>query len=423
MARSTFSAGDDLLESIDQPSVDDAVRTRIDLGSQLGDLVRTLGRDPVEIARLDELVEEPGPQSVVGAHDAPECREPVQPSSVESLAREQCGELGERHADARLGEADLVGASCRDACVGDQQQHRTRRDSVAFAHGDETHVGRQDPDEEPAHLGQESLRVVWRSSEHRVVQPDAEAVGPSAQNDDRCFRVGLERIGERPHRLETERIPRARIEGAMTNRGLSLRFDHERPLAPSQLEFVYENDMTMPGPKDVLEFWFSPRARPHWFESDAGLDEEIRSRFGPLWEHASSGGCDAWASSSEGALALIIVLDQFPRNMFRGDARSFASDEQALDVSRRAVDAGLDSDLDATQRQFLYMPHMHSEQLEDQERACELFGGPGMPGPEWAEKHKVIIERFGRFPHRNEVLGRTSTPEEVAFLEQPGSSF
>ncbi len=181
--------------------------------------------------------------------------------------------------------------------------------------------------------------------------------------------------------------------------------------------------MPAKGPEDVLEFWFSDRTRPFWFKQDAAFDEKLRKDFGLLWEAAQGGGCAQWEAGPEAAVALVIVLDQFPRNMFRGDRRSFSTDELAVLVSRRAIDAGFDQSLDAKQRQFLYMPFVHSESLEDQARACELFAQPGMPGPEWAEKHKVIIERFGRFPHRNDVLDRECTADEIEFLKGPGSSF
>lgn len=176
-------------------------------------------------------------------------------------------------------------------------------------------------------------------------------------------------------------------------------------------------------PRSVVDFWFSEETRPYWFEKSEAFDQRIRDSYRDLWESATRGECAAWAADATGAVALVIVLDQLPRNMFRGDARSFASDALALDVSKRALNDRVDLELEPEPRQFLYMPFMHSERLEDQERACELFAQPGMPGPEWAEKHKAIIQRFGRFPHRNDVLGRESTPEELAFLREPGSSF
>ena len=172
--------------------------------------------------------------------------------------------------------------------------------------------------------------------------------------------------------------------------------------------------------EDVLRFWFGQDPK-RWFEKNAAFDAEIRTRFLPLYEELSSKA--DWLSQARDCLARVIVLDQFPRNMFRGTARAFAADPLALAAAKHAVAKGYDEGLLPVEKQFLYLPFEHSESLADQERACDLMKPLGEELYGWAVKHKVIIERFGRFPHRNEILGRTSTPEETAFLKQPGSGF
>jgi uncharacterized protein (DUF924 family) len=177
---------------------------------------------------------------------------------------------------------------------------------------------------------------------------------------------------------------------------------------------------------EVLRFWFgegAERGKSHkrWFEKNSTFDAEIRQRFLPIYEDLSSG--DQWLSSPEECLARIVVLDQFPRNMFRGTPRAFAADPLALAAAKHAVAKGWDRDLPLVEKQFLYLPFEHSESLADQERACELMRPLGDDLYDWAIRHKRIIERFGRFPHRNDILGRASTPEEIEFLKQPGSGF
>jgi uncharacterized protein (DUF924 family) len=173
---------------------------------------------------------------------------------------------------------------------------------------------------------------------------------------------------------------------------------------------------------DVLAFWFrGGESRKAWFEKNAAFDEEIRVRFLPLWEQALTGKLAAWPLARESWLAFIVLCDQFPRNMFRGSARSFATDPLALAAARRGVDLGWHLDLRPVEQMFVYLPFEHSEQLRDQERALDLF--KGHENFEWARKHWEIIRRFGRFPHRNAALGRESTPEEIEFLKQPGSGF
>lgn len=177
------------------------------------------------------------------------------------------------------------------------------------------------------------------------------------------------------------------------------------------------------GPDDVLRFWFGDEDEPReeWWRKDEEFDREIRDRFGALYEEAASGALDGWRETAEGSLALVIALDQFPRNMFRGDPRSYATDEKARETARYAVDRAFDRELSPVRRSFLYMPFMHSEDLEDQRRSVELFEGMDPGG--YAIRHREIVERFGRFPHRNAVLGRDTTPEEAEFLREPGSSF
>jgi len=177
---------------------------------------------------------------------------------------------------------------------------------------------------------------------------------------------------------------------------------------------------------EVLRFWFGEgadrgKAHKRWFEKNATFDAEIRSRFLPLYERLASN--DDWLSGRDDVLARIVVLDQFPRNMFRGTARAFAADPLALAAAKHAVAKGYDRALLDVEKQFVYLPFEHSESLADQERACELMKPLGDDLYDWALRHKRIIERFGRFPHRNEILGRASTAEEIEFLKQPGSGF
>jgi uncharacterized protein (DUF924 family) len=186
---------------------------------------------------------------------------------------------------------------------------------------------------------------------------------------------------------------------------------------------------------EVLAFWFGREGEPGygefrdaWFTKDPTFDEAVRERFGDLYRRAAAGELDGWREEAESCLALVICLDQFPRNMFRGDAQTHATDDKALETARYAVERALDRELPPFQRMFLYMPFMHSEDLADQQRSVELFEllaeKPGAPDvTSYAVGHKEIVERFGRFPHRNAILGRETTPEEAEFLEGPCSSF
>ena len=186
---------------------------------------------------------------------------------------------------------------------------------------------------------------------------------------------------------------------------------------------------------EVLDFWFGREGDPEygqfrdeWFRKDPDFDARVTEQFADLYEEAAAGSLDGWHDDAASCLALVIVLDQFPRNMFRGDGRTHAEDDRALAASRYAVEHALDRELPAFQRMFLYMPFMHSENVEDQRRSVELFerlaGEEGAPDVvSYAVAHRDIVERFGRFPHRNEILGRETTPEEAIFLTEEGSSF
>ncbi|HLB13582.1 MAG TPA: DUF924 family protein [Burkholderiales bacterium] len=186
---------------------------------------------------------------------------------------------------------------------------------------------------------------------------------------------------------------------------------------------------------EVLAFWFgapdSPefgRNRKCWFEKSADFDALVRDRFLETYENAAGGKLDAWTARPLAALALVVTLDQFPRNMFRGTARAFATDPPALAVARGMIASGFDAALLPVQRTFVYLPFEHAEDLDAQHEALRRFerlasetASAGVTT--YAMLHYAIVRRFGRFPHRNAVLGRESTPDELAFLSQPGSSF
>lgn len=171
----------------------------------------------------------------------------------------------------------------------------------------------------------------------------------------------------------------------------------------------------MASANDILDFWFDPRNRKAWFQSTPAFDRAICDHFESTWQQAAAGRLADWEDSASGALALVIVLDQFPLNMYRDQARAYSTESAARAVSARALERGWDADLDDDQRLFLYLPWMHSESLQDQQRCLELFGQAGMDD-RFAKHHHGIVSRFGRFPHRNEVLGRPSTAEEIAWL-------
>lgn len=191
----------------------------------------------------------------------------------------------------------------------------------------------------------------------------------------------------------------------------------------------------MPGYAEVLDFWFgtpdsSERGRPRscWFEKSEAFDQLVRTNFAGLYRRAAAGELAQWQRTPLAALALAVLLDQFPRNMFRGTAQAYASDGRALGTARLIVERGFDTVLRPVERWFVYLPFEHAEDIAVQRRSIALFraleSDPDSAGTvDYAHKHYTIIARFGRFPHRNEVLGRRSTPEESLFLLQPGSGF
>jgi len=202
--------------------------------------------------------------------------------------------------------------------------------------------------------------------------------------------------------------------------------DDDRAEAPS----------VAPEADQVLDFWFGPPGsplrgtqRPEWFRKDEAFDASIRERFGALLERALRGELAAWAATARGALAQVVLLDQFTRNAWRGTPRAFAGDARALAAAQAMVAARQDRALPPEQRAFVYLPFEHAESLAMQEEALRHFRGLAAEAPDMAEsldyalRHHAIVQRFGRFPHRNAILGRASTPEELAFLEQPGSGF
>lgn len=175
---------------------------------------------------------------------------------------------------------------------------------------------------------------------------------------------------------------------------------------------------------DVLSFWFKETEREQWFAKSDAFDAEMRRRFLGLHEAVSAEPNDVLTADARTAMAAILVLDQMSRNMFRGSPRAFAQDPKALAIAEAVVARGLDKGMTKDERTFCYLPFEHAEHPEAQAKCVALMAGLDDPDlVKWAEAHKVIIDRFGRFPHRNEVLGRTSTAEEVEFLKQPGSSF
>jgi uncharacterized protein (DUF924 family) len=170
----------------------------------------------------------------------------------------------------------------------------------------------------------------------------------------------------------------------------------------------------------VLEFWYSAEMRPRWFDSTPALDERIRTEFETLWQQAAAGELDHWQDTPQGALALVIVLDQLPLNMYRGRPEAFATEQRAVAVARQAVERGYDKLIPNDRLMFLYMPLMHSEHLADQDLSVQLFGAAGLvDNLRFAEHHRGIVRRFGRFPHRNAILGRVSSADELDYLASP----
>jgi uncharacterized protein (DUF924 family) len=181
-------------------------------------------------------------------------------------------------------------------------------------------------------------------------------------------------------------------------------------------------DVSKLTPDEVLSFWFGEH-RQDWFAKDPAFDAEIRARFLALHEAAAQGGFAHWADEPRSCLALVIVLDQFPRNMFRGEARAFATDALARAAARAIIERGWNQQMTQAEQLFAYLPFEHSESLADQDLSCELMKGFDAQQLRYALRHREIIQRFGRFPHRNSLLGRESTAAELEFLKLPGSGF
>ena len=186
--------------------------------------------------------------------------------------------------------------------------------------------------------------------------------------------------------------------------------------------------------RDVVDFWFTDRVQMLCFERDDAFDAEIRAMFGSAVADAQAGGFEDWRGTAEGSLALLILIDQMSRNIYRGSPQAFAGDARGLAIAERAVEAGFDRSFDFPKRRFFYLPFEHSEDRKVQKRALALFGALAVECATehdvdaavqllYAARHAEIIFRFGRYPHRNAVLGRVSTPEEEAFLKEPISSF
>ena len=169
---------------------------------------------------------------------------------------------------------------------------------------------------------------------------------------------------------------------------------------------------------EVLDFWFSGRVKKLWFNSTPEFDREIREKFLETYQTALNGELSVWEETAKGALSLVICLDQFPLNMFRNLAESFAGEEPSRQVAARAIRRRFDQELDDIEKAFLYMPYMHSEDLADQDHVVTLFSEAGLKDNlHWAKHHREIVRKFGRFPHRNAILGRESAPEEITYLQ------
>src|SRR5690625_3826860 len=178
------------------------------------------------------------------------------------------------------------------------------------------------------------------------------------------------------------------------------------------------------GVREVLDFWFGPGRDKQWFVRSDSFDAEVKEVMGPWCQRARNGELESWRETPEGTLALVLLLDQVPRHLHRNSAEAYSSDKPAREVALAAVEAGMDQDLEASRRLFLYLPLEHSEELADQEQAVALISRLGdAEATRYAVLHRDIIARFGRFPHRNQALGRETTPEEAEFLKQPDSSF
>jgi uncharacterized protein (DUF924 family) len=178
--------------------------------------------------------------------------------------------------------------------------------------------------------------------------------------------------------------------------------------------------------QEVLKFWFEETQPQQWFQKDESFDREITERFSVTYDMAKKDLCADWTKDADGSLALCLVLDQFPRNMFRDSPKAFETDKKALLISKEALHRGYDMLLPTVKRKFLYMPFMHSENIDEQNRCVSLFGQMQEEEPlsyDYAMRHKEVIEEYGRFPHRNVIIGRESTKEEIEYLKSPGAGF
>lgn len=175
-------------------------------------------------------------------------------------------------------------------------------------------------------------------------------------------------------------------------------------------------------PEAVITFWYADETRKRWFKSTPKFDQLLKDKFEALLQSAIAGELDTWRDSAAGCLALCILLDQVPRNIYRGNRRAFATDQHAVEVCKHAIDSNLYQQLDADHSRFLFMPLMHSENLQDQQLSIAMFAKAGLQEQsEYAHHHASIIEKHGRFPHRNAVLGRESSPAELAYLSSDGA--
>ncbi len=169
--------------------------------------------------------------------------------------------------------------------------------------------------------------------------------------------------------------------------------------------------------RELIDFWFSAEVSKLWYNSTPAFDRLLRERYLDLWQQANRGELEHWEESAQGSLALVILLDQFPLNMFRGSAQSYSSEARSREIARVAIARGFDRELSAEQCEFLYKPFMHSEDIEDQLLAIELFAQPGLESNlRFARHHHGVVEKFGRFPHRNVALGRDNTDAEIEYL-------
>ena len=169
--------------------------------------------------------------------------------------------------------------------------------------------------------------------------------------------------------------------------------------------------------QNLIDFWFSDEVSRYWFNATSEFDQKLTDRYADLWQQAREGLLDAWQLTANGSLALVILLDQLPLNMFRGHPDSFATEAKSREIAQHAIDQGFDVEMASKHKSFLYMPFMHSEDLEDQAKALKLFDQPGLEGNlRFAKHHYSIVNEFGRFPHRNTILGRQSSEAEIAYL-------